>query len=610
MAATPQELKEILDDAHDDPDKVSWTTPSAQKDLRALLQMAAEREVEALRLYEPSPFQEKYHMATAKEVLLSKGNQCGGSLCGFAEDARAATAQDPYGKYAKRNGICVCLGYGEKHIGNVIHKYLCRWGAFEIIRDDSTGKWRTFRPWEKSRSVLGKPGDLHRHEEARPAPPLIPPRFIKGKPVWTKAGAKIFSIIYLTTGWEIHAFNSQGESEHAQGFQADLWHIDEDVATDGWVAEAIGRLSKRKGLLRWTAMPHAKTEDIVLMLERAKEEEPKKKPRTVVIYAGIDENPYLSDETKEENKRIWRTMGDEEYVRRVEGKLIIGGLRMYPTFDKRIHDAMPELTDEEKDAEMQGQRFRMKAQKILTENNGIPPFEWTRYFIIDPGYTIAAGLFLAVPTPDLGDTVFAYDELYLPNCTPSIFARALQHKWNGDPIQEFIFDFHGGKLRSLADGRLPIEVYEEEFHNLNLRCVARGSRMAPGCADHKSRELLLRERLLIRQKGQWGGFPKLMVCMDRCPNLVNEITSFRKKVIKKAGRDIVTDEGDRRAYTHLVDCLEMGSAHHLSYVRPPKAKGKMSSADMVKASLRRFRNLYRASNSDSISGVNLGPRGS
>ena len=609
MAALPEEMKEILDEASEDEEKQHLLTPAAQKDIRALLQAAAEREVEALRLYEPSPFQEKYHQCRSKELLLSKGNQCGGSLTGFAEDARAVTHQDPYGKYPTKGGILVCLGYGEKHIGNVIHKYLCRWGAFDIIRDDKTGKWRTYKPWDKDKLIQGHFGDIHRVEESRPSPPLIPPRFIKGKPVWTKAGAKIFSNIFLTTGWEIMAYNSQGEYEHSQGFQADLWHIDEDVATDGWVGEAIARLSKRNGLLRWTAMPHAKTDDIVLMLERGKEEEKKTKPRTTVIYAGIDENPYLSDEVKEENKRIWRTMGDEEYLRRVEGRLVIGGLRMYPQFDKRIHDAMPKLTDAELDAEANGASVRLKIQKIMSDNKGMPPFDWCRYLMIDPGYTMAAGLFIATPPPKLGDFHVAYAELYIPNCTASIFARAFQKKWNGDPIQEFIFDFHGGRLRDIGSGIRPIERYEQEFHDLSLVCQARRHRMTPGCDDIKTREMALREMLQIRQRGLHSGYPTLFVCMDQCPNFVNEISSFRKKVIKRAGHDIITDDGDRRGAVHLVEGCEMGVAHGLQYVSPEAKKASMTSAQRVLAITRRFRNLYRASNSDSLTGINLGPRG-
>src|SRR3972149_1588114 len=73
------------------------------------------------------------------------------SLAHFVEIARALTGQDPYGKYPKRDGLAVCVAYGERHIGTVIHRYLFRWGAFKMIRDLGSGDWRTYRPWPAER---------------------------------------------------------------------------------------------------------------------------------------------------------------------------------------------------------------------------------------------------------------------------------------------------------------------------------------------------------------------------------------------------------------------------------------------------------------------------
>ena len=99
-------------------------TEYQKANIRQLHVEKARRESEALRLYEPLPFQDQYHACHAKEALIQAGNQVGKSLCAFVEDARAATGQDPYGKYPKENGIMVCLGMDEGHIGRTIHKYL------------------------------------------------------------------------------------------------------------------------------------------------------------------------------------------------------------------------------------------------------------------------------------------------------------------------------------------------------------------------------------------------------------------------------------------------------------------------------------------------------
>lgn len=610
---TSDELKEILEDAEQDKDRQHWTGQAAQKDIRKLIEMAAERQMEALNLYEPTPIQERYHACRAKELIFSKGNQTGGSLAGFAEDARAATGADPYDKYPKKNGILVCLGYGEKHIGTVIHKYLCRWGAFEIIRDERRyGLWRTFRPWDKSIEVNGKFGDgFDRQEEARPAPPLIPARFIEDI-AWQKKGQRVFSIIRLTTGWEILAYNSQGESEHAQGFQCDLWHIDEDVATDGWVAEAIGRLSRRKGLLRWTAMPRAKTEDIVGMIKRAEDEEKtRKNPRTVVIYAGIDDNPYLPEETKEENKRIWRTMGEEEYMRRVSGKLVIAGLRMYPQFDEKVHGARMEITEPERVQEQRGRSVRSKVHKIMTESKGVPPADWTRYVSIDPGYSLAAGVFGARPPASVGDFMVIYKELYIPNCTASIFADAMRKVCGPDEVfEEFIFDFHGGRLRDLGRGEQPVEVWEREFARNALVCNARGSRFVPGYDNIEGREAMMREALMVRNRPPHAGYPRLLVDVENCPNLVNEIKAFRKKVVKVHGRDVVTDKGERRM-THAVEAAEMLVATEMPYVKPPSGVTRPRTiADRILGLKKELQRLADSQRTDNMDGIVLGPRGS
>jgi hypothetical protein len=573
--------------------------------------MVAEREMEGLNLYQPLPFQDKYHAHRAKEVLLSKGNQAGGSITGFAEDARAATGQDPYGKYPTKNGIIVCLGYGERHISNVIHKYLFRWGAFDIIRDDKTGDWRSFRPWDDDEERLGMLGDASRKEESRPAPPFIPERLIKNI-TYKKKGDRVFSTAFLKNGYEIYAYNSQGEYEHAQGFQCDLWHIDEDVATEGWVSEAMGRLSKREGLFRWTAMPHAKTDDIVTMVERAEEEAMKPNPQTVIIYVSIDENPYLSDKTKVENKRVWLSHGEEEYQRRAMGRLILTGRKMYPRFDVKLHGARKPLTELERQRERNGdKKLRCKVQAVYSDNHFNPPDDWCVYLSIDPGYTIGAAEWIAIPPPQkFGNFMIVYDEHYLQNCTASMMADSILDKWDGRPIQDIVFDMHGGRLRSIGTGEMPHEVYQKELRDRNIETVGHGYNFVPGSDDIRSRELALRELLSPRGKNNqmWYGYPSIFIDTERCPNLVNELKHFKKKVSKVNKREVVLDQGDRRM-THAVECVEQAVGRGLPYIKPKSIKRTYTSAERVLAANRRFRNLQQPSTSAIFVGINLGPQG-
>ena len=192
----PQDAIQIPDVAYN-----SGVTEQQKREMRQLYAERSRRRLEALRLYEPLPFQERFHACHSKEVLIQAGNQVGKSLCAFVEDARAATGQDPHGKYPKENGVMVCLGMDEGHIGRVIHKYLFRAGSFKIIRDAATGEWRCWKQWVKD--------DWARKDEAKPAPPLIPPRMIKNF-AWKKRAQHVFEVCELKNGWTIYAMGSKG----------------------------------------------------------------------------------------------------------------------------------------------------------------------------------------------------------------------------------------------------------------------------------------------------------------------------------------------------------------------------------------------------------------
>ena len=97
------------------PSKVFWKVLLSIRKLIYASSMSkkARRESEALRLYEPLPFQDQYHACHAKRSSYT-GRQSDWKISlRFVEDARAATGQDPYGKYPKENGIMVCLGMDE-----------------------------------------------------------------------------------------------------------------------------------------------------------------------------------------------------------------------------------------------------------------------------------------------------------------------------------------------------------------------------------------------------------------------------------------------------------------------------------------------------------------
>lgn len=565
-------------------------TQFEQNTRRSFVGERLHREREALKLYEPLTYQQQFHACRAQKCLIQKGNRTGGTLANMVELARAVTGQDPFDKYPKRNGTAVVLGYGEQHIGTVFHKMLFQPGAFDMIRDEQTNKWRTYRPWPQSEG-----GDEHRAAEKKPAPPLIPDRFLDGKPAWVTRGENIFSVVKFKTGWKLLAKNSSGDPGQAQGFDADLYSVDEDLATGGWYAEIIGRIARVKGKLRWSALPHAKNQDLMTLIDQAEEESVEPNPSTVVIRATIHDNPYFDRQSREDCLKTWRAMGDDEYRKRMSGEISMDSVLMYPTYNRRIHAAI----------RREGEQVS-NVQKILMERAGEPPNDWTRYMVVDPGHTVCAVLFFAVPPPELGRQKVCYQEAYIRNANASNFGEALDLYAKDKVFEKFIIDMHGANLTSSGDGKRPLEYYTQELITRKLRCEQTGESFSAGCDRIGLREEALRNWLSIERDGQ----PTIIIVNERCPNLVREIEHFKKKTTRMGGHDVPLDEGNRRANTHAVECLEYAAADGLEYVKQrshaiqPEWVDIQLARDARRSAERKAQGVTFGSNH-----INLGPQG-
>lgn len=572
----------------ENPKSRPWMTRK-KEEVRSILNELARRQVESLRLYQPLPFQDAYHRCTAKECLLVKGNRSGGSVAGFVEDARAATNQDPYRKYPEKDGVVICVGYGETHIGNVIHKYLFRPGAFDIIPDEKTKEWRVFRPWHRDEERMGLKGDEGRESESMPAPPLIPKRWIKGKPAWVKPAHRFFYRFDLTTGWSIYAANSNGEKDRWQGFNCNLYHIDEDLAKPGWYDEGIARLTQKRGLMRWTAMPHDKNDDLMLVMERYEQDQATGGTTTMLLQASMFDNPYLPKEEVEKNIRIWSSQGEDVVRRRAYGQIANSSVLVYPTFRVSTLDYRNQFTE---------------TCEMLKKRNGEVPDGWCRYVSIDPGVTVLALTYWAVPPS--GEQVYLYDEDYILGGDAMKFGEAMSRKAVGAPFQAFIIDSHGGNLRELGSGLTPREQFSRQLQQRNIRSVATLFDFVNGCDDIPGREMKMREALSIRQDGS----TRLIINVDGCPNFIREMQRFKKKYIESGSTRMVSDESNRRFNTHAIETAEYAIAHGLNYVAPPKTAVNETWVERLLKSEKERKARYRAING--IVGqrtIVLGPQG-
>lgn len=178
--------------------------------LRDLIRLKLARRIEAIRLYEPLPIQTEFHKSQARRRVVRAGNRGGKTLMAAMDLGMAATGQHPYIKFPK-SGRAYVVAKDGRAIGETLYPKLFKAGAFKIIRDEATGQWRSYRPWIEA--------DKARESEAKPAPPIIPPRLVASV-AWENKKENVPRKVVLTNGWEISFFTSGGKPP--QGMDIDL----------------------------------------------------------------------------------------------------------------------------------------------------------------------------------------------------------------------------------------------------------------------------------------------------------------------------------------------------------------------------------------------------
>lgn len=500
-----------------------------QKRIYDLLLENKRRACEALKLYRPLDAQEQFHQNQARIKLLIGGNRGGKSVGAAVEFARAVTGNDPYDKYPKTGGRAYVIGKSLKHIGDTIYPMLFRAGAFRMIRDEETQAWRTYRPWD--------PLDKARKELSRPAPPLIPQRYIKPKGIaWHSKAKREPARIDLIGDWEINFFSAEGRLP--RGAQIDLAWPDEEIpaSSDGeWIPELLARLMDRSGRLMWSATPHAGFDQLYDLFLKAEEQEvkykldPVKNPKPEIANFQFDlaDNQYIPVADK-----VWflSNLSAEEARVRGTGEFTVSSMRVYPEFNPNVHG------------------YPMA---------GPPPANWTNYIFIDPGFTICAALFVTCPPieecPDKQPIAIAYDELYIPQCNAPLFGARMKEKCEGKHFEAFYIDVHGAP-REAGSGQSIREQYAQALRKNGVLSRVTGHDFLPAGDDRRAGVLAVHTMLVVRKEG--GSHFRVAVEADdkascKLPNLLFNMRRYRKKKIK----GVVTDDTEDRGDTHLCQCM-------------------------------------------------------
>lgn len=553
----------------DDPALGEVKEVSIGEELRLLLGEQASRERESLRLYEPTPVSLRFHRSKASERIVRGGRRSGKTLSTMIELAWAVTGQHPWLDYPKENGRAILVGYKWTHIGTVFFQKLFRPGAFKIIKDEKTKQMRAYRPWE--------PGDAARESEAKPAPPLIPLRFVK-QISWGKKAEHIFTRIEFVNGWEILAYSS--DAEPPVGMDVDMAVIDEDVKIWDWITEMQARLPDRKGRLIWGTAPYLKNSILREMCDRAKDEaiDNPANPDIEEFVLRFRDNPYIDADEKRKQFKRWENhegLIDLYDLGEWAGDVFL----RWPTFHVDTHGI---------------------GRKDLP--GGQVPKDWTRYMVVDPGTTVCAVLFAVVPPPHVGNIILLEGELYIRRSTADEFGRRASAYMVEKHLEDAIIDEHGSRITEAGSGLTVKKQYSDALRKHGVKAFRTRYGFIPGSDDIKARELAVDGWLAVRGGGasKFFGGAKLRFLRGELPNFEREITRFNRKVID----DQIQEEGDYRRDAHLMACLGYLAAHDPVYRKPRKSKPKESWA--MKRLKQKQKKLFDDSGGRSIT---LGPQG-
>lgn len=561
------------------------------------MQIRAEQKAraqEALALYRPLPNQEPFFRSLASERLVRGGNRSGKTLSAACEFASAATGVPIIGtngelvpmKFPVDRPLTLWVfGWDQDHIGRVIHSLLFKTGAFKIIKDAQTRMWRPYQPWD--------PLDLAREKEARPAPPLIPKRFIE-EFSWENKAQRVFTSCRLKSRWPdyeygtiIHAFSSKGAVK--AGESTDLIWIDENIEDESWIAELQARLSDRKGRLIWSSLPYMTNSALMDMSERAEAQAERENPDVEEFRLRFADNEFIDADEKRKRIAGW---SDEERRVRDDGDFVADSITMYPEFDRHTHccPARAEAQDDKVDAAVRANDYQI-------------PDDWCCFLALDPGHARPAVVLAAVPPPNLGDAVVVFEEVCPTRVDAHDLAQMVKARARDRAFEAFVVDPFAGRTTPMGQG-LQIEAhYAEAFRQVGLRCRQTQHYFQRGSTHVPASLALTREAMTRKTDGRpvlrvLQATPRKGLWETRCPNLVKQIEKYRKKVAAKGG--VVHDEPAPHQKDDLVDALRYLIAFGPEYRQPEKVQ-------LGGRAWRPFQRLVKEERGKPTGTVNMGP---
>ena len=530
------------------------------------------RKMDALELFRATPIQAEILKCDVRKYLLRGGNRSGKSITAavrFASIVRGIPVRSTDGdiihcRAARQEGrplLCWVVGLALDHIGQTMHRLLFRPGLFQIVRDEKTGMWRAFNPIEYP--------DDHKipQDQRKPSPPLIPASEIS-EWAWEVKSERQFSMCRMKNGTEIYAFASSAPVKAGDPVD-EIW-IDEEIKFAAHYPEWQARLVDREGRLFWSSWPAHSNVALRQLSKQCRKEgiEVSKGQREYVTakesVLRMSTNPFFSKKQVEDTLSGW---SESERRARDLGEFTTDLIRLYGSYNEDIHRCDYEESS-----------LDDKLSEILRANNWVPPDNWTRDLILDPG-TVAPGLLLAaIPPPELWDHdepyYIPYREIYVPRLAADGMADGINETERGYHFERFFIDGNAARQTPMGFSGTIGANYTRAFRRADLSSrQLPGSHFFPGDPDPVARGMVLRDLMRIRPCGR----PQLRIINHLCPNLVEQM--------RETVRHVVADEKKEvPAPGEVIDmmvCLEYWVSRRPDYILPPlKAKSK-SAADLA-----------------------------
>ena len=334
---------------------------------------------------------------------------------------------------------------------------------------------------------------------------------------------------------ENHCFFSEEVIHH------NCW-FSEEVKRDEWYTEMAARLVDRGGRFIWDATPQAATDMLWELHERAQDNVGLEHPSIQEFKYLIDDNPYISPKDKQILKDKYM-QNQDQYRVRIMGEFLVQSKRVYPNFSVTQHGC---------------EHFEI-------------PDHWTRYIVVDPGFTRICALFIAVPPPKENPHIYIYDELYLERSDAKTFARKLQEHMGPYQFEAFLIDAHGSR-RTEVNGKSIRMQYAEELEAVNVKSNRTGSDFIPigGQPGHAFNDSINDSvdqcRAWLWDRGEGLG-PKLQYFRDRCQMFKSDMTRYQYGSQKS---QVGALKPDRRKYCEGPDCFRYTVLYDPQWIQPRK----------------------------------------